>query len=224
MDGRSRRFRPAFPSRPGGVSVQAPPGGQVGYIRLSEFNSECKARVADALREMNSRQVSRIVLDMRSNGGGVLDAAIGIAGLFSEKPLVLFVTDAGGAKQPLYSREPEVIARQPLQVGWAFGRSGARAPRLAARRRRALGSPARPASTAGVAQVWVNGRTASSAEVLAAALKDNCRARLVGSKTFGKGIIQVSRTAHGSPGAGPLPKACVHGGVLPEHPRRRRLP
>jgi hypothetical protein len=45
-------------------------------------------------------------------------------------------------------------------------------------------------------QVWVNGRTASSAEVLAAALKDNCRARVVGSKTFGKGIIQVSR--HGS--------------------------
>eukprot|EP00967_Tisochrysis_lutea_P121159 scaffold199459_cov30-Tisochrysis_lutea.AAC.2 len=99
-------------------------------------------------------KVSRIILDMRGNGGGVLDAAIGIAGLFSEKPLVLFVTDAGGAKQPLYSREPEVLARQPLQV-------------------------------------WVNSRTASSAEVLAAALKDNCRARVVGTKTFGKGVIQV---------------------------------
>jgi C-terminal processing protease CtpA/Prc len=65
---------------------------------------------------MNARKVSRLVLDMRSNGGGVLDAAIGIAGLFSEKPLVLFVTDAGGARQPLYSREPEVLAKQPLQV------------------------------------------------------------------------------------------------------------
>mmetsp|Transcript_44239 Transcript_44239/g.146584 ORF Transcript_44239/g.146584 Transcript_44239/m.146584 type:complete len:138 (-) Transcript_44239:140-553(-) len=60
---------------------------------------------------------------------------------------------AGGARQPLYSRESGAVASQPLQV-------------------------------------WVNGRTASSAEVLAAALHDNCRAKVVGAKTYGKGIIQ----------------------------------
>ena len=63
------------------------------------------------------------------------------------------LSQAGGARQPLYSRESGAVASQPLQV-------------------------------------WVNGRTASSAEVLAAALHDNCRAKVVGAKTYGKGIIQ----------------------------------
>ena len=39
-------------------------------------------------------------------------------------------------------------------------------------------------------QVWVDKGTASSAEVLAAALRDNCRASLVGGTTYGKGVIQ----------------------------------
>lgn len=44
---------------------------------------------------------------MRGNGGGVLDGALGIAGLFLPKPLVLYVTDANGAMQPLFSREQQ---------------------------------------------------------------------------------------------------------------------
>mmetsp|Transcript_1505 Transcript_1505/g.4778 ORF Transcript_1505/g.4778 Transcript_1505/m.4778 type:complete len:285 (+) Transcript_1505:465-1319(+) len=133
--------------------VERDNGAKVGYLKLSEFNAQSKARVLEALQQLNSRGASSLVLDMRGNSGGVLDGAIGIAGLFSEKPLVLFVTDAGGARQPLYSRESGAVASQPLQV-------------------------------------WVNGRTASSAEVLAAALHDNCRAKVVGAKTYGKGIIQ----------------------------------
>ena len=42
-------------------------------------------------------------------------------------------------------------------------------------------------------QVWVDKKTASSAEVLAAALHDNCRARVVGKTTYGKGVIQARR-------------------------------
>ena len=39
-------------------------------------------------------------------------------------------------------------------------------------------------------EVWVNGRSASSSEVLAGALHDNCRASVVGSSSYGKGLIQ----------------------------------
>ena len=39
--------------------------------------------------------------------------------------------------------------------------------------------------------MWVDAKTASSAEVLAAALRDNCRARVVGKTTYGKGVIQA---------------------------------
>jgi len=127
-------------------------GPSVGYIKLSEFNAQCKTRVREALVELQRQGAARFVLDLRGNGGGVLDGALGIAGLFMDKPLVLFVTDANGSMQPLFSRESRV-SKEPLQV-------------------------------------WVNQGTASSGEVLAAALRDNCRAKLVGSTTYGKGIIQ----------------------------------
>ena len=107
----------------------------------------------DAIISLEKTGATRIVLDLRGNGGGVLDGALGIAGLFLERPLVLFVTDANGSMQPLYSREPVLDASVPLQV-------------------------------------WVDQGTASSSEVLAAALRDNCRASLVGGTTYGKGIIQ----------------------------------
>ena len=51
-------------------------------------------------------------------------------------------------------------------------------------------STAKPPRTSAPLVVLVNGRTASSSEILAAALHDNCRATLVGDRTFGKGLIQ----------------------------------
>ncbi len=128
-------------------------GVRVGYIKLSEFNAQCKARTIEALSDLERQGATRLVLDLRGNGGGVLDGAISIAGLFAERPLVLYVTDANGSRQPLYSREASVETLAPMEV-------------------------------------WVDASTASSAEVLAAALHDNCRASLVGSKTYGKGVIQ----------------------------------
>lgn len=38
--------------------------------------------------------------------------------------------------------------------------------------------------------VWTDGRSASASEILASALRDNCRAVLMGKKTFGKGLVQ----------------------------------
>lgn len=39
--------------------------------------------------------------------------------------------------------------------------------------------------------VWTDKRSASASEILASALHDNCRAALMGQKTFGKGLVQV---------------------------------
>ena len=82
----------------------------------------------------------------------VRDGALGIAGMLMERPLVLYVNDANGARQPLYSRE-KALSALPLQV-------------------------------------WVDAKTASSGEVLAGALHDNCRAAVLGQRTYGKGVIQ----------------------------------
>lgn len=133
--------------------VEGDDGVRTGYIKLSEFNAQCKLRMREAVGELTADGASRLVLDLRGNGGGVLDGALGIAGLFLERPLVLYVTDANGSMQPLYSREALLSASVPLQV-------------------------------------WVDQGTASSGEVLAAALRDTCRASVVGGTTYGKGVIQ----------------------------------
>eukprot|EP00326_Haptolina_ericina_P011399 CAMPEP_0181203316 /NCGR_PEP_ID=MMETSP1096-20121128/19316_1 /TAXON_ID=156174 ORGANISM="Chrysochromulina ericina, Strain CCMP281" /NCGR_SAMPLE_ID=MMETSP1096 /ASSEMBLY_ACC=CAM_ASM_000453 /LENGTH=181 /DNA_ID=CAMNT_0023293899 /DNA_START=6 /DNA_END=551 /DNA_ORIENTATION=+ len=104
------------------------------------------------MSKLDADGASRLILDLRGNGGGVLDGALGIAGFFIDKPLVLFVTDANNEMQPLFSRET-IRWKQPLQV-------------------------------------WVDARTASSGEVLAGALHDNCRTAVVGKTTYGKGVIQ----------------------------------
>ncbi len=72
----------------------------------------------------------------------------------TQRAVLSLPADANGSKQPLYSREPKVVWREPVEV-------------------------------------WVDAKTASSAEVLAAALHDNCRARVVGKTTYGKGVIQA---------------------------------
>lgn len=79
--------------------AKAADGRRVGYIRLREFNAQCKPRVREAMAALQEQGAERLVLDLRGNGGGVLDGALGIAGMFMQKPLVLYVTDAKGALQ-----------------------------------------------------------------------------------------------------------------------------
>ena len=119
-------------------------GSRLGYLKLTEFNAQCNRRMRVALRELERDGAQKLVLDLRGNGGGVLDGALGIAGMLMERPLVLYVNDANGARQPLYSRE-KALSALPLQV-------------------------------------WVDAKTASSGEVLAGALHDNCRAAVLGQR------------------------------------------
>lgn len=130
--------------------------GKVGYVKLAEFNAPARRRVREAVTQLEAQGATRLVLDLRSNRGGELDSAIGIAGLFLDRPLVLQWTDVRGPDQKLYSSETAISD---------FSKT---APM----------------------QVWVNQGSVSAAEVLAAALQENCRAVVAGGLTYGKGQVQ----------------------------------
>ena len=57
----------------------------IGYARVSAFNETTDAELAEALNELDVSQLDGIILDVRGNGGGLLNQAVGIGDTFLEK-------------------------------------------------------------------------------------------------------------------------------------------
>jgi carboxyl-terminal processing protease len=129
-----------------------------GYVRLNQFSDTTSrelSRAVDRLADENHGMLKGLVLDLRNNPGGVLDAAVDVADLFLDAGLIV---SADG-------RSPE-----------------ARFERLAHRGDILDGADI---------VVLVNGGSASASEIVAGALQDHGRALLLGTETFGKGLVQT---------------------------------
>jgi carboxyl-terminal processing protease len=130
----------------------------VGYLRISQFSDTTGPDVGGALRALRQEaggELRGIVLDLRNNPGGVLDAAVEVSDAFLERGLI--VSAEGRSRESRFRME-----------------AGA-------------GDLARGAQIA----VLVNEGSASAAEIVAGALRDNGRAKLLGQRTFGKGSVQT---------------------------------
>jgi carboxyl-terminal processing protease len=133
-------------------------GDGFGYIRLTSFSNSTAAELAQAaeeLRRESSSDLRGLILDLRNNPGGVLDAAVAVADLFLDDGLI--VRGSGRARQARFERH--AAAGDPLET----------VPLV----------------------VLVNGGSASASEIVAGALKDHGRSRLVGVRTYGKGSVQT---------------------------------
>lgn len=127
-----------------------------GYLRIANFSETTPADFDGHVRELRKRApaLRGVVLDLRSNPGGVLEAAVAVADSMLE----------GGNIVSATGRTSEARFRMDARPGQ---------------------------SLAGVdVVVLVDHGSASAAEILAGALKDNGRARLLGSRTYGKGSVQ----------------------------------
>lgn len=129
-----------------------------GYLRVASFQADTAAefeRQLDQLRGKAGGRLRGLVIDLRSNPGGLLTSAVQIADDLLEK---------GGI----------VSTRGRMPISDAEFRA----------------TPGDRSGGAPVA-VLVDAGSASAAEVLAGALRDNGRARIIGSRTFGKGSVQT---------------------------------
>ncbi|MBU6230255.1 MAG: PDZ domain-containing protein [Cyanobacteria bacterium REEB459] len=127
-------------------------GHQVGYLRLSQFNSNATAAIAKAIAALGREGAQGYILDLRNNPGGLLQSGIEIARLWLDQGTIVYTVNRQGI----------------LDSFETYGQPMTDAPLV----------------------VLVNEGTASASEILAGALQDNGRAFLVGSVTFGKGLIQ----------------------------------
>ena len=136
------------------------PGG-IGYIRLSSFTDKSAADVKKAYNELAaSGEPKGLILDLRGNGGGLLDGAIDILGMFLPKGTQVLSTKGRNpsAQETFKTTEQPISTTLPLVV-------------------------------------LINSGSASSSEIVAGALQDMDRAVLVGSRSFGKGLVQSTRPA-----------------------------
>lgn len=134
-------------------------GEGTGYIRLSGFTEGAGREVRDALKTLKERGAGSIILDLRSNPGGLLIEAVEVMNLFVPKGREI-VTTRGKSKQweATYSCRNE------------------------------------PVDTLIPVAVLVNSGSASASEIVAGAMQDLDRGIILGQRTFGKGLVQTSRS------------------------------
>ena len=133
--------------------------GNTGYIRLTSFISDSGKDVREALEAFKANPaVDKIVLDLRGNGGGLLEQAVEILGNFVPKGTeVLRTRGKDISTEKIYkTTKTPIFPDIPLAV-------------------------------------LIDGASASAAEITAGALQDLDRAVLIGSRSFGKGLVQSTR-------------------------------
>ena len=127
----------------------------IGYLRLSQFKHNTAADARDGLRDLMKKGMKALILDLRNNGGGLLDASVKIVSMFVRNGLVVETKGrTERANEKYFVNKSEYLTSVPMVV-------------------------------------MINGGSASASEIVAGALNDRGRAKLIGEKSFGKGSVQT---------------------------------
>ncbi|MBW2599105.1 MAG: S41 family peptidase [Deltaproteobacteria bacterium] len=131
--------------------------GDIGYIRISNFQETTADELDKALKEINAGDVhlKGLILDLRNNPGGLLSQSVKVSDMFLKSGVI--VSSKGRAKDSGHVDTARDDGDEP------------ECPVI----------------------ILINGGTASAAEIVSGALHDNKRAILLGTQTFGKGIVQT---------------------------------
>jgi carboxyl-terminal processing protease len=149
----------------------------IGYVTISSFTHETPGEFVQAFERLRAGGMRALVLDLRGNPGGVLSAAVEIAGRFLRDGLIVSTEGRG---------DVSVHRAEPAAAWWA-------------------GFPL---------VLLVDEGSASASEVLAGALQEHRAAAVVGSRTFGKGMVQ---TIHRFPEQGSVFKLTTSYYYTPSH-------
>ncbi|MBR5108061.1 MAG: S41 family peptidase [Bacteroidales bacterium] len=131
---------------------------QDGYVLMTKFTDGVGQGIRDAYNSLKKKGMKRLVLDLRSNGGGLLNEAVNIVSLFVPKGSVV-VTSKGrlaGAEQVYKTTTDPIDLEIPIVV-------------------------------------LVDSGSASASEIVSGALQDLDRATIIGTRTYGKGLVQSIR-------------------------------
>ncbi len=127
----------------------------IGYINLSSFTDNCSTELKKAYLELKDKGIKSLIIDLRSNPGGLLREAINISNFFLPKGEVIVSTKG--------KEESENTTYKPHN---------------------------NPNDTEIPLVIMVDDNSAPASEIVAGAMQDLDRAVIVGSRTYGKGLVQ----------------------------------
>ncbi len=90
--------------------------GPIGYVALNQFGDTSVAEIRTALDGFKTKKVSSIILDLRYNGGGYLDAAVDLVSMFVQQGKVVSVKHRDGAPEEHYVTGHPLFPTTPLVV------------------------------------------------------------------------------------------------------------
>lgn len=125
----------------------------IGYLEITSFDEGTAEDFKSKFENLKNEGITSLIIDLRNNGGGIVDEALQIADYIVPKGKDLLITVDKNQNEKIEKAEQDPIIDMPIVV-------------------------------------LVNENTASSSEILAGALKDLEEATIVGTTTYGKGVIQ----------------------------------
>lgn len=127
---------------------------KIGYIQLSMFDENTGKNFDKKLKELKDKGMKGLILDLRSNPGGLLDTCVDVTSNFVEKDKVIVSTKDKQGNEKKYNSKGGIAIGIPLVI-------------------------------------LTNEGTASASEILSGAVKDYKAGTLIGTTTFGKGVVQT---------------------------------
>ena len=126
---------------------------EIGYIRIESFETDTATQFETALAELEEQGMQSLVVDLRYNGGGLVDSVVQILDDILPEGLIVYTEDKNGNRQE-YKSSGDTHFDYPMVV-------------------------------------LINQDSASASEIFAGAIKDYEYGTLIGTTTYGKGIVQV---------------------------------
>src|SRR5581483_2713329 len=131
-------------------------GVRIGYLRLTGFSEGSGDKLRTEVKSVLREHAQGLILDLRGNGGGLIDQAINVTSIFLAHGTIMSAEERGQPTRGYTARDDAIAPDTPLVV-------------------------------------LVDQGTASSSEIVTAALQDHRRAKVVGTRTYGKGVFQQTQ-------------------------------